>query len=84
MRIEFSATARRQVATLPSKVYDALAAAIDGPITDNPYQSSKPLHDELSGVRSVRRGDYRILIRITADVVEVMRIDHRSTVYRPR
>jgi mRNA-degrading endonuclease RelE of RelBE toxin-antitoxin system len=46
---------------------------------------SKPLTGEFEGVRSARRGDYRVLIEIdeSARTVLVVRIAHRAEVYRP-
>src|SRR6266542_4409364 len=40
---------------------------------------------ELAGVRSARRGDYRVLFELHDDthVLLVIRIDHRAHVYRP-
>ena len=45
-----------------------------------------PLSRELAGYHSARRGAYRIVYRIdeAAGVVHVVRIDHRSDVYRTR
>ena len=43
----------------------------------------KPLRRELAGVRSARRGTYRILYRGRADAREViaLRIAHRGDIY---
>ena len=86
MRVELTREARRHLARLPAKAYDMVAATIEGPLTSDPYRSSKPLHDELVGYRSVRRGDHRIVIKISQDrdLVTIVRIQHRSDVYRPR
>lgn len=86
MHVELTASARRQLAKLPPKIYDVVIAALVGPITENPYQVSKPLLFELEGLRAVRRGDYRIFLSIddAVDTAYVVRIEHRSTAYRPR
>lgn len=57
-----------------------------GPLVDDPYRVGKPLLRELSGYLAARRGVYRIIYRVNeeAGTVEVVRIDHRSRVYRPR
>ena len=46
----------------------------------------KPLKRELTGVHSARRGTYRVLYRINDERREVivLRIEHRSDVYRTR
>jgi len=40
------------------------------------------LHDELEGFRGARRGEYRVVIRIDEEQ-RVVRVDHRSDIYRP-
>lgn len=86
MRVELTPEARRQISRLPRKVYDVVAAAIDGPITENPYRVSKALHDELASYRSVRRGDYRLMLMIDdgREVITIVRVEHRNSVYRAR
>ncbi len=37
---------------------------LSGPRAENPHRMSKPLRYELEGLRSARRGDYRILLRV--------------------
>ncbi|MPY86240.1 MAG: type II toxin-antitoxin system RelE/ParE family toxin [Actinophytocola sp.] len=82
--MEISSAARRDLHRLPEKVAAAVAEFITGPLAEAPARVSKPLRNELSPYRSARRGDYRVLIRIddAADTVLVVRIDHRSHVYR--
>jgi mRNA-degrading endonuclease RelE of RelBE toxin-antitoxin system len=45
---------------------------------------SKPLRYELEGLRSARRGDYRVLFALDPDthVLLVVRIAHRADAYR--
>lgn len=85
-RIEVSGEARRGLHRLPAKVAAAIIEFITGPMAENPARLSKPLTNELDAYRSARRGDYRVLIRIdeSARLVLVVRIDHRSDVYRTR
>jgi len=46
-----------------------------------PVGWEKAIRNELEGLYSARRGDFRILYRIS-DVVTIMAIDHRADVYR--
>ncbi|MBU1494425.1 MAG: type II toxin-antitoxin system RelE/ParE family toxin [Actinobacteria bacterium] len=66
------------------KVRGASLASILGPIAANPQRLGKPLLGE--GLRSARRGDYRIIYEIFEDeqVVLIHRVQHRRDVYRPR
>ena len=69
----------RHLVRLPDKVrQSALETAFD-PLTENPHRASKPLCDELEGLRSVRRGSYRIVDEILEDetVVLIHRFEHR-------
>jgi len=72
--------------TLPEAVSAAAVEFITGALIDNPQRVGRALRNELAGIHSARRGTYRILYRIdeTERVVTVLRIDHRSDVYRSR
>ena len=67
---------------------EAVAAAvidlITGALIREPRRVGRELRNELAGVFSARRGTYRVLYRIDDDerTVTVIRIDHRSDVYR--
>jgi mRNA-degrading endonuclease RelE of RelBE toxin-antitoxin system len=63
----------------------AIFEFIHGPLSQDPWRVSKPLHDELEGFRGARRGEYRVVLRIDDEqrVVRVVRVDHRSDIYRP-
>jgi mRNA interferase RelE/StbE len=71
---------------LPDKVRAAALESILGPIADNPRRLGKPLLGELEGLRSARRGDYRIISEIFEDtrIVLIHRVQHRRDVHRPR
>jgi mRNA-degrading endonuclease RelE of RelBE toxin-antitoxin system len=70
--------------TLPDAVAFAVTDFITGPLLDNPRRVGAPLHDELEGVWSARRGTYRVLCRIDDDRREVivLRVGHRRDMYR--
>ncbi len=57
-----------------------------GPLLEDPRRVGKELRRELTGLHSARRGAYRIIYEIDDDrsAIIVIRVDHRSTVYRPR
>lgn len=58
---------------------------ITGVLPENPARLSKPLTGELEGLRSARRGDCRVLLRIdeAASTVVIVRVAHRSDAYQP-
>lgn len=82
---KISAAGLRHLNRLPEKVRQAALETILGPIAENPHRAGKPLGDELEGLRSARRGNYRIIYEIREDeaVVVIHRIQHRRHAYRP-
>lgn len=82
----FSATARRDLRKAPPRIVPAIVEFVYGDLARNPRRVGKPLERELAGFHSARRGPYRIIYSINEEkiVVELMRIDHRSDVYRTR
>jgi mRNA interferase RelE/StbE len=83
--VRISSAARRQLRRLPAKVAIAVVEFITAVLPENPLRLSKPLTGELTGLRSARRGDYRVLIEVddAARRVLVLRIAHRADAYRP-
>jgi mRNA-degrading endonuclease RelE of RelBE toxin-antitoxin system len=78
--------ARRAIAEeLPEAVAGAVIDFVSTALVVNPHRVGTPLRDDLGGIRSARRGTYRVLYRIREDAREVvvLRIDHRRDAYRP-
>lgn len=84
--VEITPEGLRHLGRLPDKVRAAALESILGPIAGNPQRLGKPLLGELEGLRSARRGEYRIIYEILEDdqVVVVHRVQHRRELYRPR
>jgi mRNA-degrading endonuclease RelE of RelBE toxin-antitoxin system len=84
--IAFTPEAQRQLSRLPEKIATAALEGLYGSIASDPWRVSRPLHDELAGLRVARRGQYRLVFRIdeAKRLLVVRRIDHRRDVYRPR
>jgi mRNA interferase RelE/StbE len=83
--LRVSGSARRQLERLPERVAVAIVEFITTTLVKNPARLSKPLTGELEGLRSARRGDYRVLLWIDEDAatVVIVRVAHRADVYRP-
>ena len=83
--VRVSSAARRHLGRLPAKVATAVVEFLTVVLPENPLRLSKPLTGELSGLRSARRGDYRVLIEVDEGDrrILVVRIAHRSDVHRP-
>lgn len=68
---------------LPEAVAAAVVEFLTGALIDNPHRVGKALRGELAGIRSARRGTYRVLYRINeqAHEVVVLRVEPRRDVY---
>jgi mRNA-degrading endonuclease RelE of RelBE toxin-antitoxin system len=84
--IAWTIPARRALARLPEKVATATVEFLYGSLAANPHRAGKPLKLDLAGLHSAGRGDYRVIYRIDDHRrrVDVVAIEHRSDVYRPR
>lgn len=85
-KLNVAASAERALSRLPDKVAVAIVEFMLGPLSAEPLRVGHPLQRELAGLRIARRGAYRIVYvpNELKRVVEVVRIDHRADVYRPR
>ena len=81
-----TAAAIRDLEQTPPKIGQALLAFIFGGLSAKPRRRGKPLERKLEGLWSACRGDYRVIYRIDDDsaTLYVLRIAHRSRVYRSR
>lgn len=84
--VRFSAAARRDMERIPPRVIPAIIEFVYGDLPAEPHRVGKPLQRDLAGSFGARRGSYRILYEIddATNTVEILRIDHRSDVFRPR
>ena len=78
--------AERQLNRLPQGTAAAIVEFMLGALLDNPHRVGGELQRELAGLRSARRGAYRIIYEIddTERLVIAYRIEHRATAYRRR
>ncbi len=85
-QVQVTSPALKGFRRLPEKAAAAIVEFVTGVLADNPYRLSKPLTNELLGLRTARRGDYRVLstLDIEEHILYVHRIEHRSDVYKPR
>ena len=84
-RIALTPSARRALTDqLPEAVATAVVEFIYGALAREPHRVGNRLRGELTGWWSARRGAYRVLYAINDRevVVTVVRIDHRTSVYR--
>ena len=70
----------------PEQVAAAVLDLITGDLLAAPRRGGKPLRRELEGSWVARRGTFRVVYEVDDErrEVVVLRVDHRSGVYRPR
>jgi mRNA-degrading endonuclease RelE of RelBE toxin-antitoxin system len=85
-RLVMAASAERSLARLVEGAAAAIVEFMVGPLTASPRRVGHPIQRELAGLWAARRGPYRVVYEIDEErgVVGVLRIDHRTDVYRPR
>jgi mRNA interferase RelE/StbE len=83
-RVEWTATAKRDLARIPEKVATAVVEFIYGALVENPRRVGHELHLELAGRHSARRGSFRVIYIVDDDQQRVVITDvkHRGDVYR--
>jgi mRNA-degrading endonuclease RelE of RelBE toxin-antitoxin system len=83
--VQLAPSAIRGLDRLPVRIASAIAEFITVTLPADPERMSKPLRGELEGLRSARRGDYRVLSSLNeaTGILLVERIAHRADVYRP-
>lgn len=84
--LRVAASAERQLARLPERIAAAVVVFLLGPLCENPRRVGHQLQRELAGLWSARRGAYRVVYEIDdgEQAIFVLRIEHRSDVYRTR
>ena len=82
--VRISARAERDLGRLPEKIAAACVEFIFGALAENPNRLGADLRGQLAGLRSARRGSYRIIYKVDEerDRIDVVHIDHRGDVYR--
>jgi mRNA-degrading endonuclease RelE of RelBE toxin-antitoxin system len=83
--IQLTGPAVRALHRLEPKLADAVLRFLEGPLAANPLRTTKALGAELEGQRCGYIGiAYRVVVRVDEDArtVFVLRIAHRSDVYR--
>jgi len=68
----------RDLLRLPEKIGAACVEFIFGPLAETPLRVGGPLSGQLTGLRSARRGSYRIIYAVDEELkrVDVAHIDH--------
>ncbi|MEX2288571.1 MAG: type II toxin-antitoxin system RelE/ParE family toxin [Planctomycetaceae bacterium] len=79
--VEMTAAARGQFAALPKVAKVRVLKRIEWLQTNWPESRGKSLRGSLTGMASLRTGDYRILYRARGRRIIIEKIGHRKDVY---
>lgn len=73
----------RDITKLPQNIKTTIKTAIETRLMTDPIHFGKPLRYSLSGLRSLRVGDYRIIYIVDQEelMVSIVSIAHRKDVY---
>lgn len=84
-QVEATGRFQRDLGRLPPRVATAIVEFVTAVLPQNPARMTKPLVGDLEGLRSARRGDYRVIVRLDdqARIVILHRVAHRAHSYRP-
>jgi mRNA interferase RelE/StbE len=83
--VQITSRFRRDLHRLPPRIAAAIVEYVTAVLPESPSRLSKALTGELAGLRSARRGDYRVIFDIdeSAHTIVLFRVAHRAHVYRP-
>lgn len=73
--------AKEDLPGIPQNIKDTICRAIETRLIPQPYLVGEPLRQSLKGHRKLRVGDYRVIYRVQADKIIVLKIGHRKEVY---
>jgi mRNA-degrading endonuclease RelE of RelBE toxin-antitoxin system len=84
--LQVTEPAKRQLERLPEGTAAAIVEFMLSALVENSHRVGGRLQRELAGLYSARRGAYRVIYEIDEGqrAVVVLRVDHRSRIYRSR
>lgn len=85
-QVHLAPAAVRALQELPARAAVAVVEFVTATLPTNPRRLSKPLRGDFEGLRSARRGDYRVLFSSNdaQRTLLIIRISHRAHAYRRR
>jgi len=80
--IHYHSEIPKEIASFPQNIKSRIKKAIEQRLLCDPIKYGEPLRRSLQGYRKLRMGDYRIIYRVDADEIIVLKIGHRKEVYK--
>ena len=69
------------IRNIPANIKTRIRKAIEARLQTNPILYGQPLRQSLKGHRRLRVGDWRVIYRVEASAVIILRIGNRKNVY---
>ncbi len=69
------------IKNIPANIKKRIRNAIETRLQNDPILYGKPLRQSLKGHRRLRVGDWRVIYRVEAHEVVILRIGHRKEIY---
>jgi mRNA interferase RelE/StbE len=69
------------IKNIPANMKSRIRKAIETRLQNDPILYGKPLRQSLKGHRRLRVGDWRVIYRVEAHKVVILRIGHRKEIY---
>lgn len=73
--------ARHGLPKISRNIQHTIRRAIEERLSLEPFLAGEPLRQSLKGHRKLRVGDYRIIYRVEATAIIILKIGHRREVY---
>ena len=80
--IHYHPKIREDVSSIPRNIKSRIQKAIEERLVVHPGKYGEPLRRSLRGYRKLRVGDYRIIYRVQAREIIVLKMGHRREVYQ--
>ena len=82
-KIHYKKSVSKDLKTIPKKTRSQVLDKLEDVLSTTPYQYPV-LKGHFTGLRKFRVGSYRVIFTIIKDEVWVLRIGHRSKVYKKK
>ena len=81
-RVEYlESVIKEDISKLPKIEKKRIKKAIEDRLINDPIHFGKPLRYSLKGCRRMRVGHYRIIFKLEAKIILIIKISHRKEIY---
>jgi mRNA interferase RelE/StbE len=81
-KIEFAdSVIKKDIPAIPIPYKEQIKKAIRERLTQEPLKLGKPLRYSFSGYRRLRIGDWRVIYKVVAHTVRIVKIGNRKEIY---